>query len=200
MNDNIIAQKRCPQCGEIKDLSEFPHNKRTKSGFASWCKKCCNAKTNGAYHNNPKRNQYIRDFVRDRYQRLKIESPEFIQSRRQESKDWNESHPEQHMRSLTRCQDSYRAERMGSEGSYTIQERVDLENEYGGRCAYCGSTDKVGLDHVIPLCLGGTNSIDNLVPCCHACNVSKGKKPLLVWMAQKRGNYENIDNYSLKIK
>ena len=182
-----ITRKRCPQCRETKDISEFPHNKRTKSGYHCWCKKCCSTKNNERYHNNPAYNQYVRGAVKDRYQRLKAESPEFIQSRRKESKDWNEKHPEQHRRSLILCQDVYRARKQGADGYYTIEERIELENDYGGRCAYCESTEKVGLDHVVPLCLGGTNSIDNLVPCCHTCNASKGKKPLLVWMAQRRG-------------
>ena len=182
-----IAQKRCPQCGETKGVSEFPHNKRTKDGFACWCKKCCNAKTNARYHSDPAYNRYIRNAIHDRYFRLKVESPEFVQSRRQESKDWNESHPEQHRRSLILCQDVYRAKKAGAQGSYTIEERIELENDYGGRCAYCGSTEKVGLDHVVPLCLGGTNFIDNIVPCCHTCNASKGTKPLLVWMEKMRG-------------
>jgi hypothetical protein len=36
--------KRCPDCGELKPLSEFPRNKRTKDGLATYCKPCHNAR------------------------------------------------------------------------------------------------------------------------------------------------------------
>jgi hypothetical protein len=36
--------KRCPDCGKYKPLSEFPRNRRTKNGFATYCKPCHNAR------------------------------------------------------------------------------------------------------------------------------------------------------------
>ena len=38
--------KRCPDCGKYKPLSEFPRNRRTKNGFATYCKPCHNARGN----------------------------------------------------------------------------------------------------------------------------------------------------------
>jgi len=58
-------------------------------------------------------------------------------------------------------------------------------------CAYCmepfkSSADKQA-DHVEPLFLGGSHSMDNLVIACVSCNSSKGRKPLLQWLiAEKR--------------
>ncbi len=51
---------------------------------------------------------------------------------------------------------------------------------FGGFCAYCDqpATDR---DHVIPLDLGGTDDILNVVPACGTCNSSKGAKNPLVW-------------------
>jgi 5-methylcytosine-specific restriction endonuclease McrA len=43
-------------------------------------------------------------------------------------------------------------------------------------CVYCGSTKQLTLDHVIPRSRGGSNSWDNLVTCCHNCNVRKSNK------------------------
>jgi len=45
----------------------------------------------------------------------------------------------------------------------------------GGMCWYCGKDlfGKMTIDHVQPLLLGGTDDIDNLVPCCKSCNSSK---------------------------
>lgn len=44
-----------------------------------------------------------------------------------------------------------------------------------GQCHYCGG-EQQGWDHVVPLCRGGANTPDNLVPTCRACNKSKGAK------------------------
>jgi hypothetical protein len=43
------------------------------------------------------------------------------------------------------------------------------------RCFYCGTTRRVGIDHVVPMVLGGANARDNLVACCRSCNASKGR-------------------------
>lgn len=42
-----------------------------------------------------------------------------------------------------------------------------------GVCSYCGSTEKIEVDHVIPLHAGGANERSNIVPCCRPCNQSK---------------------------
>lgn len=43
-----------------------------------------------------------------------------------------------------------------------------------GLCAWCGVELAVGtwqIDHVVPRCLGGPDSAENLVPSCSSCNV-----------------------------
>lgn len=45
-------------------------------------------------------------------------------------------------------------------------------------CYYCGDTrdENKTVDHLIPVCKGGTHSWDNLVSCCKTCNSRKGRK------------------------
>lgn len=47
-------------------------------------------------------------------------------------------------------------------------------------CAYCevrySTTNKPTLDHVTPIHLGGSHSLDNLTTCCLSCNSKKGSK------------------------
>jgi 5-methylcytosine-specific restriction endonuclease McrA len=44
----------------------------------------------------------------------------------------------------------------------------------GHRCQYCGSRDRLTLDHVLPKSRGGPDSWDNLVAACVPCNNKKG--------------------------
>ena len=43
----------------------------------------------------------------------------------------------------------------------------------GHACRYCGSTDKLVLDHLLPVGRGGDDSIDNLITACKSCNAKK---------------------------
>lgn len=47
-----------------------------------------------------------------------------------------------------------------------------------GGCVYCGSSEDLTLDHILPLRLGGTNDDNNLASACRSCNSRKrGRTP-----------------------
>ncbi|MDD4390234.1 MAG: HNH endonuclease [Eubacteriales bacterium] len=52
-------------------------------------------------------------------------------------------------------------------------------------CAICGKIGKMVIDHIIPLSRGGGQSIDNLQPLCHSCNVKKRNKTMEEFMMEK---------------
>ena len=37
-----MKTKKCTNCGEVKSLEDFTHDKKTKDGHNFWCKKCSN--------------------------------------------------------------------------------------------------------------------------------------------------------------
>ena len=59
-------------------------------------------------------------------------------------------------------------------------EKIKLQT--GQICNYCGSTEKLALDHIFPQKYGGQDSGENLIYSCRTCNSSKGKKDLMEWM------------------
>ena len=45
-----------------------------------------------------------------------------------------------------------------------------MRKELGCKCGNCGSEENVEYHHVVPLFLGGTNELTNIVPLCHRCH------------------------------
>ena len=68
-------------------------------------------------------------------------------------------------------------------GTLFDDEKVKLKS--GSVCCYCGSEEKLSIDHIFPRAIGGSDSGDNLVYSCQSCNSSKGKKDMLKWMEDK---------------
>lgn len=59
--------------------------------------------------------------------------------------------------------------------------RFEVFARDGFACRYCGAQSDVAklvVDHIVPVCAGGTNDIENLVTACVACNAGKGPKPI----------------------
>lgn len=64
----------------------------------------------------------------------------------------------------------------------TIFDDEKIKLQTGQICNYCGSEDKLALDHILPQKLGGKDEAENLIFACKVCNSSKGKKDLMEWM------------------
>lgn len=73
-----------------------------------------------------------------------------------------------------------RRAKLKSNGIYKIS-KYELNKLYNSPCAYCGSNDKITLDHIVPINRGGAHSIGNLAPACEHCNKSKSDKLLVEW-------------------
>jgi 5-methylcytosine-specific restriction endonuclease McrA len=69
----------------------------------------------------------------------------------------------------------YRARARSYEGShFTALEWLALVEACGGACLASGVVEALTVDHVVPLALGGTNTIENIQPLCSRCNGIKG--------------------------
>jgi 5-methylcytosine-specific restriction endonuclease McrA len=69
-----------------------------------------------------------------------------------------------------------RARRYDSRGTHTLGEWERLKSQYGYTCPCCHRKEpEITLteDHIIPLSIGGFNSIQNIQPLCKSCNSKK---------------------------
>jgi hypothetical protein len=66
---------------------------------------------------------------------------------------------------------------LGLISDLTIHEWLEIIDQYGDSCAYCGDpwTD---LEHVIPVSNGGGTTKSNVVPACRGCNTEKRSRNL----------------------
>jgi 5-methylcytosine-specific restriction endonuclease McrA len=69
----------------------------------------------------------------------------------------------------------YRAKQAAYGGPhFTVAEWRELLEACGGRCLRCGQVADLTVDHVIPLSIGGSNTVENVQPLCSECNGIKG--------------------------
>jgi hypothetical protein len=91
------------------------------------------------------------------------------------SRKWKQANPDR----VALIENNRRARKYGANDNYTIQEWNDLCAQYGNKCLSCGKTNiKLTADHIIPLAVGGNNSIANIQPLCQSCNSIKRTKTI----------------------
>ncbi len=71
----------------------------------------------------------------------------------------------------------------GTLQGYTVRAYVLQKWDYA--CAYCGSKDRLTLDHVIPRSRHGSDAVTNLVCACYGCNQRKGNRRVQEFLAKK---------------
>jgi 5-methylcytosine-specific restriction endonuclease McrA len=159
----IITQKRCTKCHIIKSANLFTRRKEAKSGIGSWCKECERKRQKEWYSKNPEKG--IAKTTRWRNKN--------IERYRKNLSNWARANKEKKRVNAN----NYAARKIKNGGKITESQWVALCEKYNNTCLCCGRKDvKLTLDHVVPLKVGGTNSIENAQPLCQSCNSSKGIK------------------------
>lgn len=146
--------KVCSKCGLPKRLGEFHKNRYSKDGRQSRCSECENL----YYATNKEK---VRESHREYLAR-----PETKPKMKKWAKRFN----------------ALRKSRLKQGGKqFTDQEWIELVGHFDHRCINPDCWKQLPLeeltsDHVVPIILGGNNSIANTQPLCLSCNSSKGKR------------------------
>jgi hypothetical protein len=125
---------------------------------------------------NPERTQDLR-------RRWREENPE---KHREHNRRWREKNPDQERLwreknpEKARANGHRRRARKQANGIFAVTDK-DLRRIYGSPCWACGATERITLDHVVPIARGGHHSIGNALPLCLSCNCSKHTRLLSEW-------------------
>jgi 5-methylcytosine-specific restriction endonuclease McrA len=180
-----MQSKLCRKCDTVKSLEDFYLRRGKKNGRQSSCKNC----SKSAYKN------YLFKKSRQNKERpVDKMGVKFCQTCRNTlPKAEFHRNSAQHdglQRSCRICMSGINhARRAGlRQASFDRNSWLQLCSEYRWCCFYCFEQKLLTLEHFIPLCLGGSNDLQNLVPACRSCNSSKQGLDACQWVATKFGN------------
>ncbi len=153
--------KTCPKCKNEKHIDFFYKNSHNKSGYRSQCKECVNSYNATRADKKREYDYYYR--IKNRQKIKKVKDLYYLNNHE-----------------LHRNRDHGRRAKKNKNGVFKVL-RKELIKLYNSPCFYCGSLDKITIDHIIPISRGGTHGIGNLVSACSSCNGSKHTKFLIEW-------------------
>lgn len=179
------GKKECPQCGEIKQFSEFPTAPDRMNGVGGWCKSCKAKDSKRLYWDDPEKS---RKDARKRSAEWKERNPHYSKKYYSENRErymeygkWyrsTEVGKRSHLLSEHRRRKN--ADTLVNDlTSSDIDFLLELQDNI---CVMCGgeftNENKYTLDHILPLSKGGGLTLENIQLLHHSCNSSKGTKTI----------------------
>jgi 5-methylcytosine-specific restriction endonuclease McrA len=161
-----IQMKTCSHCKKTKPCSEFPPNRSRKDGYNHSCR-ACSREANTKYRVSYK-------------EKLRKSASDWYYANIDRAKQSRNKYRRSEHGKLTRrikARNRYALKKHNG-GLFTKLEWISLCNKYENKCLACGSSDKLTIDHIVPITLGGINSIENIQPLCMSCNHKKGVKSI----------------------
>ena len=207
----MTTEKLCNQCGDMKPVSAFSKQKSSKDGLRWQCKACdagymkrwradhCAevAVYNGRYRTEHREEavSYGKEYREEHREELLAYFKQYNTAHRREKATWHAAHREENREKRAAynrqwSEENREKEAAGSQRRRARKMAVTIEDfdvmevweRDGEVCTYCGSTEDLTLDHVVPLSRGGTHALANLRVACRSCNSSKGAKELDEWI------------------
>ena len=172
----------CKGCGKEKLLAA-----------KGLCKQCYMRQWREAHQEE--RREYQRQWAKDNPDKEREHDHRYYVTHREESaannRKWIKANPEQfrviqrrsrkaHPGKKRECVRRRRA-RLANATIGPVDEAAIYERD-GYMCLYCGATEDLTIDHIVPLSNDGPHCEDNLLVACGHCNSSKNARPLAAWL------------------
>lgn len=166
-NKNLPSIKRCVVCLEWKITNEFYVEKYSANGLLGHCISC-DKKRQKSY--------------RAKHRKLKVpKNPELTKQKiRETKKRYKKSVKGKLAGTLAHHRRKANLMKVESQ-NYTPTQLLVRFAEFNNQCAYCGSNEKIIIDHFIPISKLGADKIENIVTACIKCNSSKNNKNPKLW-------------------
>lgn len=193
--------KGCTKCGVDKPLDDFPRSPQCTDGRAGDCRQCRSEYRREWGRKNRERSRLVNrawyeenrerrlaagaQWYRENSERSRANAAAWRAANpdtwRSYSRKWAKENPERAAEGAQR----YRARRRGST---TLALSVDDLNDVlaSGACLACGATERLTVEHLIPLARGGQHARGNLALLCLSCNSSKGSDTWTEWKYGKK--------------
>ena len=208
-----MAMKHCSKCFEVLPMNDknFYKRRTSKDGFRNDCIKCSKDQRKQYYDANKK--ELIKK-QKEYYQKNKNEIDKWrkcwrtrnkvhLQSAKRRwheenknivnlrTKKWKALNPERKSALDRKATHKRRSMIRGLVYTFTPNHWQQCLTHFNHQCAYCGSTESLEQEHVIPVSRGGHYTPDNIIPACRSCNASKNNKIMQDWFTQH-------ENYSVE--
>lgn len=176
MMDNAITRK-CTKCKIVKTLENFSYEKLGKYKKRASCRLC---------DNEYRREKRMKDPTSSRKAVAKWQASHKEQ-KKESKRSWRHNNRKKanaialrwinkNKARVASYAENRRAEKFNTQNRISVKEWADILFFYGYRCLACGTTEKITMDHVIPLIKGGEHSAKNVQPLCKSCNSKKHDK------------------------
>ena len=157
--------KQCTSCEQLKPLTEYYADKNKVDGLYSRCKKCHLVSTKKWQTKNIENR-----LIYSAQWRAENKDRQYLNVRK-----WQLANPEKRA-----AYENARRAKRASNQSYLITDKF-LLHLYNSNCVFCGKSETITADHIIPVSRGGSDSEGNLQPLCKSCNSSKKDKTIMEW-------------------
>jgi len=185
----------CSKCGRWKALSAFNKRGNAPDGLRGDCRDCQAIYAQRHYETNQEEAiEYAARYRREHPEKVRAANRHYRLAHPDKVREWKRREYANHgdaIRERSRKWKQHNPEKVAEQihrrralKAGTAVEPVDVAAIFdrdGHQCVYCGSTERLTLDHVVPLIRGGPHIEENLVVACRSCNCSKGTKLLSEW-------------------
>ena len=174
---SMFDGKVCTKCVQWKLYVLFPKNKNTKDYVGVWCKECMKVYArNYVQKNREMFYQKKKEHYAKNSRRIKMQCHDHYHKNKERYQARQRAYQARNPDITKTGHVNRRARLRSAPGKIVIRQWRTLCNWFGNICVACSRSEKLTLDHVIPLVKGGSNDISNIQPLCLACNLSKSTK------------------------
>lgn len=189
-----MQTKRCSRCKADLNTTKFNKDSSRRDGLYAYCRDCQKQKNAKQY--DAHREERLADAAtyRERHrtelrQKATVYNAIHAQAisckmtahRRANPKRTKEIQRRYRVKNRAKILDRIhvRRARIRNNGPVENISRREVWERDGGKCRWCGNSvlfENMHLDHVVPVCAGGTHTYGNVTTSCKKCNLRKGAK------------------------